>query len=121
MSNTYKLYAKLDGIKILEAKTEIFINDIQEWTQIGTYNNRHYQVKLLNSYRVPLYEWVNDTITARDPTDVTNDTNAVIAQRLADKKDVTKAAPILKALAFVVGDLCGKTPAQMKTLIQNKL
>ena len=117
----YKLYAKIEDSLIKDIKTIDFVKDPENWQEIGEQEGRHIRETILNSEGIPLFKIVNGKKTKRTNTEVTADIDALNAQMDADRKDITKAMPIVKALALVVADLTGKTPTEIKNLVKDKM
>jgi len=117
----HKLYAKLDGTNIIEIKTEEFIKDPENWSEIGEQESRHYHGSIINDQGVPLYKIENGEKVARVQSDINDETTAVIEQQEEDRKDITKAGTFLKALALVVADLNNKTEQEIIDLVKAKI
>jgi hypothetical protein len=91
----------------------------EEWKENGVVTTRVFPsvdkkyVKIMNDEFVEM--------TAGEKSAVDQAEADAIAQAEADAKDITKATPMIKAVALALGKLHGKTPTEIKALIEAEM
>ena len=120
-----KLYAKTnENNTIIQIKTSDFIKNLDNWHEIGEQESRHFHEKIADEDGVYFFKLENNKKVNRTAEEMQIDIDNAEQSLLQDeenKKDITMAAPIIKALAMVVADLTGKTPQQIKQMVRDKL